>query len=528
MMKSRRSITEELLREAWLDQRFASRSLKTIDGRPIAVIDPGQQNDDSGPDFKQAKIKIGDVLYRGDVEIHRTARDWTSHSHDRDPQYNQVILHAVMYESPQDSCTESGRELPELVTAEYLDQSLFSRWDGSAVDQELPRIRKIKCSGLNDGVDLEVLDRWVLKLAQQRLELKVRKFEERLKQLINESRFILREPYTRYEGDPSEIPQPSQKFTRQDYTKVELWDQLIYEGLMEGLGYSKNQQPMLTVARNVTLQFLRTLVENSVRDEHVQIIQAALFGAAGLLPSSRIVKDKQARSYLRDLRRHWKQMRPEYKGQILHPAEWHFFRLRPQNFPTLRLAAASVLIVKFFSCNVPRTIFHIMKDSNRNFRTRFQLLRQLLSAQPDEFWSKHYMFDRAAKREIKTLIGVDRINDIIVNTLFPISLLYARIFRDLDLRAQIMDLLSGFPALSQNTLTRTMERELLKGKVELNSSAVQQGVIQLFTFYCREERCSECDVGKIVFSINQTHPENATLTFQPGTNDPEDSSSSEP
>ncbi len=501
-MKSHASIPEELLREAWLNQRFAIRSLRTMDGKPIAVIDPGQQNDDSGPDFKRAKIEIGDVLYSGDVEIHRNVKEWTSHAHDRDPRYNQVILHAVMYGAHQTCRTESGREIPELVMAEYLDESLFCAWSGSPVGEELPRIRRIKCSELNDGVHQEVLERWLLKLAQQRLEFKVRRFDEGLKQLIDESRSLLREPYARYVGDPSEIPQPSHEYTRQDYTKVDLWDQVIYEGVMDGLGYSKNRQPMLTLARNATLRFLKARLENRRREEQLRIVQAALFGAAGLLPSSRIAADREMRSHLRELRKHWKQMRSYYKRRILHAAEWQFFRLRPQNFPTLRLAAASQLVLQFCSDGILRPIIRVMKDSSNSHETRFHLLRQLLAVSPYECWSTHYTFERTAQKPIKMLIGADRTNEIIVNTFFPISLFYARIFRDLDLRGQILPMLSCFPALSENTVTRTMETQLLRGKLKLNSALIQQGTIQLFSYYCTEERCSECDVGKIVFQTS--------------------------
>lgn len=504
-MKLLPSVPEEILRDAWLTQRFSRRSLHTNDGKPIVVIDPGQQNHDSGPDFKQARIRIGDVLYCGDVEVHRNAKEWRTHAHDRDPRYNRVILHAVLYGSHLTCCTNSGREIPELVIADYLDESLLPTWSDSTVGNALRRTRRIKCSGLNQGVPQEVIERWVLKLAQQRLEFKVRKFHERLKQLIDESRSQIREPYARYIGDPSEILQPSNEYTRQDYAKGALWDQLIYEGLMEGLGYSKNREPMLTLARNVTLRFLNAQIESSLQDERFRIVQASLFGAAGLLPSIRTIKDKEARSYLRDLRRVWKQIRPQHKGQILHPAEWQFFRLRPQNFPTLRLSAASALAVSFSSRGLLRPVIHIIKDSSRNIEARFQLLRQLLTVHPDAFWSKHYTFHRSAQKKLTTLIGRDRKNDIIMNTFFPISLFYARTFRDLDLRVQTTNLLNCFPAMSENSLTRTMERELLVGKVGLSSGMAQQGIHQLFIFYCKDERCSECDVGKLVFPSAHNH-----------------------
>lgn len=497
-MKSHHSMPEELLRKAWSDQRFARGALMTADGRPMVVIDPGQQNEDSGPDFKRARIRIGDIQYSGDVEIHRNAREWTLHAHDRDARYNRVILHAVLHGSDETSYTESGRGVPEFVMAEHLDNSHYRTQIPFPLDG-LPGVRRIRCSGLNDGVDPEVIERWVLRLAQQRLEFKVRKFDERLKQLIDESRSFVREPSAPYVGDPSEIPQPEHEYTRQDYARLHLWDQLIYEGVMEGLGYSKNRLPMLILARNAPLQFLKRLAENTREEDRLRLVQAALFGAGGLLPSIRTAKDKGTHSSLRDLKRQWKEIRPRYKGQILHPAEWHFFRLRPQNFPTLRLAAASVLALQFSSGGVLRQVIHIVKDASTDSETTFKHLRELLIAKPDEYWSSHYTFERATQQKVQTLIGVDRMNDIIINTFVPVSLLYARVFRDLSLREQTMDLLGRFPALSDNILTRTMDRELLKGRFKVDSAMAQQGVIQLFKHYCKEERCLECDVGKKVF-----------------------------
>ncbi len=498
-MKQYNSIPEELLRRVWLKQQFSSKRLETTDGRSIVVIEPGQLNDDSGPDFRNARIRIGGILYSGDVEIHRKAKEWTLHAHDRDPRYNQVILHAVLYASRQSQCTKSGREIPALLLSEYLDISLLDASRETLTDEEIRRTRRINCSGQNDGIAQEVLEQWIAKLAQQRLELKLRKFHERLKQLIDESRCFFREPYTRYMGDPSEIPPPSHEYSKQDYARVDLWDQLIYEGVMEGLGYSKNREAMVTLARNVSLRFLQARVQNTEQEERLRAVQSILFGAAGLLPSSRATRDKEARSYLRDLRRRWKQIRPEYKRQTLHPAAWQFFRLRPQNFPTLRLAAASTLALRWSSGGMLRSIVHSMKDSSRDASRRSQLLGQLLHAPPDEFWSKHYTFDRTAGRAIKTLIGADRIDDIVINTFVPITLLYARIFRDRELRSHTMELLTCFPALSDNSLTRRMEQQLLKGKLGRHSAVVQQGVIQLFEFYCQEGRCLECEVGKLVF-----------------------------
>jgi hypothetical protein len=125
-------------------------------------------------------------------------------------------------------------------------------------------------------------------------------------------------------------------------------------------------------------------------------------------------------------------------------------------------------------------------------------LGDLLSIGPLEFWSTHYHFDHSSAKRVRSL-GPERVNDMIVNAIIPLALLYARTFKDLGVREQALALYDVLPPSMENSLTRLMARQLLRGKLKLASVAAQQGVIQLYKFYCREERCAECDVGRVVF-----------------------------
>ena len=468
----------------------------TSDGRPVSVVDPGKRNVDGGPDFKHATVRIGNTLYVGDVEIHRSAKEWTAHAHDRDPNYNRVILHAVLTGGSRSNATESGRIVPELIIGEYLHEVPARAWKNIYESDQGLGNQRILCSGRNDGVDRLVIERWVLALAHQRLQLKVRKFHERLKQLIDGSWSVVHEPHRRYVGDPKEVPDFSTEYTRHDYAREELWNQVLYEGILEGLGYSKNRQPLERLARNVTLRFLRNQTEAAPPEEQLKLIQGILFGVAGLLPAIWTAHDRDSRSLLRDLRKRWKQTRPTYKGPIMHRADWQFFRLRPQNFPTPRLAAASLLALRFLRGGPLKATVSIVKNQSIDSRRKLQLFHEMLSVEADDFWSTHYTFYRRSEERIHNLVGVDRANDIIVNTVVPVCLLYARIFRDREVQAVAMDLLRHLSGMSGNALTRLMDRELLRGNVDTGVAMVQQGVIQLYTFYCTEGRCSECAVGQ--------------------------------
>jgi hypothetical protein len=193
----------------------------------------------------------------------------------------------------------------------------------------------------------------------------------------------------------------------------------------------------------------------------------------------------------------WRGLKKTYRSTILHPADWQFFPTRPTNFPTVRLAAASVLIQRLLTDDLFRKIIQTLK-SPQEVAQKLTELHNLLSVGPLGFWSNHYHFDRSTAKPLRAL-GTDRINDIIANALIPLALLYARIFKDKIVREQALMLFDSLPPSMENAVIRLMEKQLLKGRLPVDSVAAQQGVIQLYKFYCCEERCEECEVGRVVF-----------------------------
>jgi hypothetical protein len=493
------NLHERFLRHVWSQQYLNAASLRTADGRPIEILSAGTLNLDGGPDFRNAKIRIGRTLYSGDVEIHRTVYEWLQHHHESDPRYNQVILHVVLEGDAEKFPTvvQSGRLVPVLVLEPFLSESIRSIWQKTVLDERARRAHTIKCYRHNSDLPADLLRRWLNHLAVERMELKLRRFEERLKQLVHESLLEVRENALRYraqrEGSPEEIPPPFPELTPKDFAKRELWEQVLYEGLLEGLGYSKNQEPFVRLAQNVSLAWIRS----AGLAEDAQTLEAVLFGAAGLLPKIRMVKDHESRAYARELLQRWHETRLNYRGEVLHPADWQFFPTRPTNFPTVRLAAVPSLVSKIIREDLFRNVIQLLKSS-KTVSEKQVLLRALLQTGVHPFWSFHYNFGEPSAKQI-TPLGVSRVDDIIINTVLPMALLYARVFRDRDVRAGAIHLLHSLPTASENSITRLMEHQLIRGRVRLDSVGAQQGVIQLFKFYCTEERCAECEVGKRVF-----------------------------
>ena len=486
---------EHLLRTIWQEQLFSVARLRTSDGKPVVILSPGTFNGDGGPDYLDARIRIGNTTYRGDVELHSDAAAWHTHNHDSDPHYNRVILHVVMTadDLAAPARTASRRTIPLVVLHPLLDERVRSLWARSFSDEKRERTQTLKCYKRNDNIPAEVISRFVMSLAAERLELKVRRLEERLKQLVDERRSIVREPYPRYYGNPDEIPTPKKEYTRRNFVDKKLWEQLLYEGVMEGMGYSKNREPFLALAQSMKLNFLRGF---GLHDS--QTMMSLLFGAAGLLPSTRNLTEKESRAYVRPLRKMWKDVRRSFKGSVFHEADWLFFRLRPSNFPTARLAAMCFLLPSLFGEDALRRLIFIFKDETSSARNRIQMLKTLFTIQPDGFWSHHFHFSGVAGRS-GISIGPDRVNDILINALLPTVLLYARIFKDRSVRTNARATLAALVPSQENTITRMMSEQLFRGKIRVSSALQQQGTIQLYKFYCSQDRCLECRVGQLVF-----------------------------
>ncbi len=496
-------VPERFLRQIWKHRHFATPVLQTADGQPIVIISPGKSNPDGGPDFTDARIRVGGVLYRGDVELHQNCIDWSQHEHHLDPKYNSVILHVVFRRDASETSTftKSRRSIPVLVLEPHLVSTHHALWDKMIRDERSERLATIKCCSLNDDVDPALLQQWLRKLANERFELKVRRFEERLKELVDGQRLSVKEPPAFYEEtpfglNPEDLPPPVHRYSPRDFGKIQLWEQLLYEGCMEALGFSKNQDSFLKLARNLKLQFFK---DHNIPPRDVVQIEGILFGVAGLLPPAGSLEERASRKYVRDLRRVWRKMKPLYRNERLTEADWQFFRLRPENFPTVRLAAAARLISRMLTEDFFKTLVQAVKDAGTDTAEKLNPLRSTFIIAFDGFWQRHFRFGEESGRLLTLLIGKSRSDDIIVNIVLPICLLYARIFKDKSVRQAALKICEGYPPLCHNAIIRTMEGQLTKGKCELESAMFQQGALQLYKFYCAEERCRECVVGKNVF-----------------------------
>lgn len=393
------------------------------------------------------------------------------------------------------TAVQSGRTVPVLILSKFLSDSVEQLEMMAPQNAGHCHGTSLKCARFNSSVDVNVLKQWIAKMARERLELKIRRFEERLRELAHQKLYVADQhrsygtPELEHSADVFSVLIPQQLSDRG------LWDQLLYEGIMDGLGYAKNREPFMKLARNASLKIVQTL--NPSID--CLTTEALLLGVAGLLPQVRTLTERASREHVRLLRRCWRSIRKEVSCERLHEAEWQFFPTRPVNFPTIRIAAAAAIVQKILADDLFRTVIQIVKSPARINESLLSLIETLIVV-PGAFWKSHYHFDAPSVKRLSPL-GRSRAYDIVANTVIPISLLYSRIFRDSITRNNTLELYKAFPPLSSNVILRRMEQQLLRSKLDLSSMRLQQGAIQLWHFYCNESRCAECDVGKIVFKM---------------------------
>lgn len=281
---------ERLMQYVWQHRLLEQADHVTVDGRKITVIDPGRLNTDAGPDFFNAKIKIGDSIWAGDVEIHVRASDWHRHHHDGDRAYDSVVLHVVDRDDAQ-ICRSNGEVIPQMRMCCSTD---FHRRYHDLVDRadiDLP------CAPDIPSLTPLHLTDWLTSLAYERLNSKTDRIEELLKT---------------YSGD---------------------WEQTCYVILARALGFGTNSDPMERLAMSLPLHFLRKHSDSATS------IEALMFGQAGLLESA-----PKSDPYVEMLDREHRFLAHKFSLHPLQPLGWKMARMRPHNFPHRRIALLARMV----------------------------------------------------------------------------------------------------------------------------------------------------------------------------------------
>lgn len=423
---------EELIHYCWKHKLFPLKALTTADGLPVEVIDPGLHNRNAGPDFFNAKVKIGGTLWVGNVEIHDKASDWFAHGHDNDAHYNNVILHVAGTIDAQ-ARTSSGQEPPQM----QLDVPDDVRLNYS---QLLHEDAYPPCYRIIPSLSRLTVHSWMSALETERLE---RKTED----IVRRARLC----------DGS-------------------WESAYFVTLARNFGFGINSEAFEQWALAVPL--------NAVahhRDDPFQI-EAFFLGQAGLL-APQAVPERHREAALCEA--HFAKLRDEYSYLShkfsLRPIDfhlWRFLRLRPQNFPHIRIAQLANLY------------YHRQAGLSRLIECEtVKEAEELLSTEATPYWQTHYAFGAPSPKKGKHL-STGSLNLLMINTVVPMLFAYGRHLGNDRLCDRAFDFLESLKA-ENNHITR-MWREV---GLTVDNAGDSQALIQLKKRYCDRKDCLRCRFG---------------------------------
>jgi hypothetical protein len=493
-MQRTSKIHEKFLTEIWKKQNF-SDNLFTKDGQKVEIIDSGIENNElAGPDFKNARIKIGNFTYFGDIEIDSFHSDWKSHGHNINKKYNKVILHAVLDNDTFQPFVfnQEGRKIQSICLNNCLANDLRNSIHDAILSEREKRAGKLRCDGINQLMEPQEKLDLLYELGINRFKLKCSKMYERLKEISYYNKLQLKEPMIKY------IPGEdfyNKKFTDEDFLNKDVWHQLVYESAFEALGYSKNKDIMFNLAKCVPVSYLKIFADELNLE---MIMESILFNVSGLIPGVVNLPDEATIEYVRTLKETWANLKYKYDGKTFNAAQWHFFKLRPQNFPTIRLAGGCRLTYKLLREDLFSKILKIMKRTGDNKKI-ISDIRNLLIIKSEGYWKDHYVFDQPAKIPLNYFLGLSRVDEIIVNVILPSVAVYYEIFGEPKYTERAVSIYSNYYQNTENNLVDELSKTL-----NLNDawkrSVLYQGMIELFRSYCSRDRCLECFIGKKVFN----------------------------
>lgn len=420
-------IREDLLHYIWKTKRFHLQELLSTEGEPIEIQDFGTHNPNAGPDFLNAKVKIGDTLWAGNVEMHVQASEWLKHGHSKDAAYENVILHVVLEEDAPILRT-SGTRIPCLTMRKRIPPKLAATYQ-----QLLHTEHWIPCATQFGEVPEITKHFWLDRLLVERLEQKTNLIQTCLE------------------------------------TNQFNWEETFYQVLARNFGVKVNAEPFERLAQSIPLL---TLAKH--KDQAFQI-EALLFGQAGLLDVT--FNDE----YPKRLQKEYQFLQKKHQLTPMRAVNWKFLRLRPANFPSIRIAQFAQLIYQ------STHLFRKLLEAEN-----VQQIEQLFQVQLGDYWHTHYVFDKPSKLRKKTL-GAATVRLLLINTVAPFLFLYGAQKAEDRYQKRALELLEALPPESNTIITGW---KALGMKPE--SAYQTQALIQLKNVYCTKKRCLECAVGNAI------------------------------
>jgi len=425
--------TEDFLHYVWKFKLFNMRELQTTQGENIEILSAGLHNFNSGADFQNARLRIGDTLWAGNVEIHLSSADWHKHKHTNDDAYKNVILH-VVYKHNEEIITPDGKPLATLELQNRIPPDLYLRYHELTYGNQ----QIIPCEGSIKTVKPLSIQNWLTRVLVERLQKK------------------------------SEAVISTLQLNRGD------WEETFYQFLAANFGFKVNALPFELLAKSLPQNILAKHKNSALQ------IEALIFGQAGLL------NDEFTDGYPQKLKAEYGFLQKKYALQPIEKHLWKFMRLRPQNFPTIRLAQFTALVLQ------ANHLFSKILETQS-----IPDLRKLFSnIVVNEYWISHYRFDAESKPAVKTF-GDASVDLLLLNTVSVFLYSYGSYHGQQQYTDRSLQLLEDLP-VEHNNIVDDFKDLGIKAKSAFES----QALLELRNSYCNHKKCLQCGVGNQILNTS--------------------------
>jgi len=417
-------IKEDFLHYLWKHKLFDARQLVSSSNENIQILNSGMHNFNAGPDFFNAKIKIDNQVWAGNVEIHIKSSDWYVHNHEVDKAYDSIVLH-VVWENDMPIYRKNNTTITTLVLQDYVSKEMLDSYYKLFFRKE----NWINCEKNIATIDAFTFNNWKERLYLERL------------------------------NDKSEVILSLLKHSKND------WEVVLFKLLAKNFGLKVNGESFFNLANSFEFSVFRKQKSN------LQLLEALLFGQASFFD---VDFDEP---YFNLLKNEYAFLQVKYKLKPIHKSEVKFFRLRPNNFPTIRLSQLANL---YF--NKPNLFSKIMAVKT------IEDYYDLFTVTTSEFWETHYSFKTSTKKQIKKTTK-SFIDLLLINTIIPLRFVYEKHIGKLN-EEKIIALIQQIKPEKNGVIDKFKALQITS-----KNALETQALIQLKTKYCTPKKCLQCVVG---------------------------------
>ena len=422
---------EDFLHYIWKYKLFNTSNLSTKKGIAIEILNFGRHNTDAGPDFFNGKVKIGATIWAGNIEIHLNSSDWIKHQHQNDKVYDNVILH-VVYSNDAAILDRDGNIIPTIELKDLISQKLIANHNNlvSQSGSEIPCAKQIK------HVDEFTIQSWMNRLAIERLERKSSEIIQTLEHNKND------------------------------------WEETFYQYLFKYFGLKVNALPFELLSKKAALKTIE-------KHHNLVSIEALLFGQAGYLAET--IEDE----YYLKLTKEYHFLKAKFTLNPLDKSIWKMLRMRPSNFPTLRISQVSNLLNK-----ETRLFSKIIAAKS------LKPIQELFKVEASPYWDSHYQFGKLVKENKVKKIGDNTINSLIMNLVVPFTFVYGKQNQQEELVDKSLQLLENVKAESNATVKKWKQLG-----IKTTNAMQTQALLELKNNYCSQKKCLNCSIGNKILQL---------------------------